>query len=59
MKTTGSAWSETEKDYHINEKELLTNFYSLKSFKFDFQGKHAQTFSVSGWQLSHSRQGNF
>ena len=43
-KLTG-AWSETEKEYHINEKELLAMFYTLKSFKFDLQGKHIKTFS--------------
>ena len=44
-KPTGGAWSETEEDYHINEKELLVIFDTLKSFKFDFPGKHIKTFS--------------
>ena len=44
-KRTGGAWSETEKEYHINEKELLAIFYILKSFKFDLQDKHIKTFS--------------
>ena len=44
-KRTGGGWSETEKEYHINEKELLAIFYTLKLFKFDLQGKHIETFS--------------
>ena len=47
IKPTGGAWSETEKKHHINEKELLAIFYTLKSFKFDLQGKHIKTFSDS------------
>ena len=43
-KLTGGTWSETEKDYHINEKELLVIFYTLKSFKFDLQGQHIKAF---------------
>ena len=46
-KLTGGAWSETEKKYHINEKELPAIFYTLKSLKFDLQGKHIKTFSDS------------
>ena len=34
-KPTEGAWFETEKDYHINENELMAIFYTLKSFKFD------------------------
>ena len=45
IKRTGGAWSETEKEYDINEKELLTIFYTLKSFKFDLQSKYIKTFS--------------
>ena len=30
---------------HINEKELLAIFYTLKSFKFDLQGKLIKVFS--------------
>ena len=44
IQPTGGAWSEAEKDYHINEKELLTIFYTLKQFKFDSQGKHIKVF---------------
>ena len=44
-KLTGGAWSKTEKDYHINEKELLDIFYTLESFKFDLQGKRIKNFS--------------
>ena len=44
-KRTGGACSETEKEYHINEKELLAVFYTLKSFKSDLQDKHIKTFS--------------
>ena len=36
-----------KKDYDINEKELLTIFYILKSFMFDFQGKHSNEASRS------------
>ena len=46
-KPTGGAWSKTEKKYHINEKELMAIFYILKSFQFDMQGKHIDTFSDS------------
>ena len=46
-KPTGGAWSETEKKYHINKKQLLAILYTLKSFKFDLQGKHIKTFSDS------------
>ena len=46
-KPKGGAWSETEKKYHINEKESLAIFFTLKSFKFDLQGKHIKTFSDS------------
>ena len=45
IKPTGGAWSETKKGYHINEKELLAIFYSLKSFKFNLQVKHVKRFS--------------
>ena len=44
-KRTGGRWSETEKEYYINANELLAIFYTLKSFKFDLQGKHIKTFS--------------
>ena len=44
-KPIGGAWSEAEKGYHINEKELLTIFYTLKSFKFDLQSKLIKVFS--------------
>ena len=44
---TGGARSETEKGYHINEKELLAIFYTLKSFKFHLQGKHIKVFSYN------------
>ena len=44
-KPTGGAWSETEKKHHINGKESLAIFYTLKSFKFDLPGKHIKTFS--------------
>ena len=40
-KKTGCAWSKTE---IVNVKELTVIFYSLKSFKFDLQGKHVKTF---------------
>ena len=46
-KPTGGAWSEVEKGYHINEKELLAVFYTLKSFKFDLQGKHVKVFQAT------------
>ena len=46
-KPTGGAWPKTENKYNINEKELLDLFYTLKSFKFDLQGKHVKTFSDS------------
>ena len=45
IKTTGGAWSETVKDYHVKEKELLDIFYSLKTFKSDLQSKHSKTYS--------------
>ena len=44
-KPTWGAWSETGKDYFINEKELLAILYTLKSFKFDLQMKHIKAFS--------------
>ena len=44
-KPTGSTRSEAEKGYRINGKELLAIFYTLKSFKYDFQGKHMKFFS--------------
>ena len=44
-KPKGGAWSETEKDYHINKNKLMVTFHTLKLFKFDFQGKHIKTFS--------------
>ena len=44
-KLTGSARSGAEKGYHINGKELIVIFYTLKSFKFNFQGKHMKVFS--------------
>ena len=44
-KPTGSARSGAEKGYHINGKELIVIFYTLKSFKFNFQGKHMKVFS--------------
>ena len=47
IKPTGGAWPKTEKKYNINEKELLAIFFTLKSFKFDLQGKHIKTFSDS------------
>ena len=43
-KLTGGAWSKTEKDYHINEKELLDIFYTLESFIFDLQDKLIKNF---------------
>ena len=46
-KPTGGAWSEAKKGYHINEKELLAIFYTLKLFKFDLQGKHINTTVVA------------
>ena len=44
-KPIDGTWSETEKKFHINEKELLAIFYTLKSFKFDLQSKHIKTLS--------------
>ena len=44
-KPIGGVWSEAEKGYHINEKELLAIFYTLKSFKFDLQSKLIKVFS--------------
>ena len=44
-KHTGGAWSETEKEYHTNEKQLMAIFYTLKLFKFELQGKHIKKFS--------------
>ena len=46
-KRTGDAWCKTEEKCHLNEKELLAIFYTLKSVKFDVQGKHIKTFSDS------------
>ena len=51
-KRTGGAWSKTAKEYHINEKELLAIFYTLKSFKFDLQGKHIKTVSDNATALA-------
>ena len=42
IKRTGDAWSETEKEYNINEKELLAIFSTLKSY-FENITRHFQT----------------
>ena len=41
----GGAWNMNEKALHINWKELLAVYYSLKSFKTYFQNKHVKIFS--------------
>ena len=44
---TGGAWNINEKALHINYKELLAVYYSLRSFKNYFQDKHVKIFSYS------------
>ena len=44
-KPTGAEWSDAEKYYHVNEKELLTIFQCLKSFKSGLRRKRVKTFS--------------
>ena len=43
----GGAWDMKEKALHINCKELLAVYYSLRSFKTHFQNKHVKIFSDS------------
>ena len=43
----GGAWDMKEKALHINCKELLAVYYSLRSFKTYFQNKHVKIFSDS------------
>ena len=41
----GGAWHMKEKALHINCKELIAVYHSLRSFKIYFQNKHVKTFS--------------
>ena len=41
----GSAWNIKEKAFHINCKELLAVYYSLRSLKTYLQNKHVKIFS--------------
>ena len=43
----GGVWNVKEKALHINCKELLAVYYSLRSFKTYFQNKHVKIFSDS------------
>ena len=43
----GGVWNMKEKPLHINCKELLAVYYSLRSFKTYFQNKHVKIFSDS------------
>ena len=43
----GGAWNMKEKALHINCKELLAVYYSLRSFKTYFQINHVKIFSDS------------
>ena len=43
----GGAWDMKEKALHINCKELLAVYYSLRSFKTYFQINHVKIFSDS------------
>ena len=40
-------WNMKEKAFHINCKELLVVYYSLRKFKTYFQNKHVDIFSGS------------
>ena len=40
-------WNIKEKALHINSKELLAVYYSLRTFKTYFQNKHVKVFSDS------------
>ena len=40
-------WTDTEKDLHINNLELLAIFISLKLFKRNFLGKHVRIMNDS------------
>ena len=42
---TGGGWTESEAALHINARELLAIFYSLKTFRADLRGTHVKVFS--------------
>ena len=43
----GGVWNMKENALHINSKELLAMYYSLRRFKTYFQNKHVKVFSDS------------